>query len=63
MKTKKDKKIIYSVNEGDIQDVANEVLDRRLSKNEIDRVSKSLGDHIDWFQAIWDTILAENINE
>lgn len=51
-KTKNDKKIIYSININDIQDVAEEVIERRLNKVEIGLVENSIGEYIDWFQAI-----------
>ena len=51
-KTKNDKKIIYSITINDIQDVAEEVIERRLNKVEIGLVENSIGEYIDWFQAI-----------
>jgi hypothetical protein len=45
-------KIIYSINVADIQEVALEVLGRPLTKKEINDVQCSVGDYIDWFQAI-----------
>jgi hypothetical protein len=45
-------KIVYSINTDDIQDVANEVLERDLRKKELALVQESVGDYIDWFQAI-----------
>jgi len=45
-------KIVYSLNTDDIQDVANEVLERDLVKKELMLVQESVGDYIDWFQAI-----------
>ncbi|MCP4345149.1 MAG: hypothetical protein GY795_06435 [Desulfobacterales bacterium] len=49
-------KIIYSINIEDIQNVANETLNRDLNENEIKSVENKLGDYIDWFGAISDTI-------
>lgn len=49
-------KIIYSLNIEDIQNVANETLNRDLNENEIKLVENKLGDYIDWFGAIFDTI-------
>jgi len=43
-------KIVYSINTDDIQDVANEVLERDLSKKELASVQESVGDYIDWFE-------------
>ncbi|MFH1613973.1 MAG: hypothetical protein ABIG61_02665 [Planctomycetota bacterium] len=56
MKKDGNDKIIYSINVGDIQEVANQVLERRLTKEEIILVEKSVGDYIDWFQAIENSI-------
>ena len=56
MKNDSDDKIIYSINVGDIQEVANQVLGRRLTKDEIVSVEESVGDYIDWFQAIENSI-------
>ena len=63
MKNRKPKEIVYSIEIGDIQDVAEEVLGRHLSRREVDSVARSLGDHIDWFQAIWNAMLTEKIYE
>jgi hypothetical protein len=52
MKTQKKDEIIYSINIGDIQDVSQDVLERRLTKREIAKVQDSVGDYIDWSQAI-----------
>jgi len=56
MKTDGDDRIIYSINIGDIQEVANQILERRLTKEEIILVEKSVGEYIDWFQAIENSI-------
>jgi hypothetical protein len=53
---KNDVKIVYSINTEDIQDVANEVLERNLTKKELASVQESVGDYIDWFQAIENAI-------
>ena len=52
MKKDKNERIIYSINVGDIQEVASKVLERRLTKEEVATIELSLGDYIDWFQAI-----------
>lgn len=49
-------RIIYSLNVDDIQEVANQFLERSLTKEEIILVESSLGDYIDWFQAIENSI-------
>jgi hypothetical protein len=51
-----DEEIIYSLNVNDLQEVSNEVLERRLTKQEVASVKESVGDYIDWFQAIEDAI-------
>lgn len=49
-------KIIYSLNIEDIQNVAFETINRDLSNDELKLVENKLGDYIDWFGAISDTI-------
>ncbi len=56
MKTSNNDRIIYSINIGDIQEVASQVLERRLTEKEAILVEKSVGDYIDWFQAIENSI-------
>ena len=56
MKNENYDRIIYSINVADIQNVANQVLERRLYKKEIALVEESVGDYIDWFQAIENSI-------
>jgi hypothetical protein len=52
MQSKADKEIVYSINVADIQNVANQVLERCLTKKELLLVGKSVGDYVDWFQSI-----------
>jgi predicted transcriptional regulator len=52
----RNKKIVYSINVTDIQEVAQEVLDRKLNKEEIIKIKESIGDYLDWFQAIENSI-------
>jgi len=52
MKNTTDEEVVYSINVGDIQDVANQVLERRLTMKEILLVKESVGDFVDWFQSI-----------
>ena len=49
-------KIVYSINITDIQEVAQQVLDRKLNKEEIIKIKESIGDYLDWFQAIENSI-------
>jgi hypothetical protein len=56
MKKISNNKIIYSINVSDIQDVAQQLLERNLTKEEIIKVGDSVGDYLDWFQAIENAI-------
>lgn len=49
-------KTIYSISIDDVNQVAGEVLSRPLTKQEIKKISEKLGDNIDWFQAIENTL-------
>jgi len=49
-------KIVYSINVDDIREVANQVLGRDLTKGEAALIQDSIGDNIDWFQAIENAI-------
>ncbi len=62
MKSRKMEEIIYSINVGDIQDVSRELLDRRLNKREIAKVQESVGNYLDWFQAI-EHAIREHVRE
>jgi hypothetical protein len=53
----KDKnEIIYSINIEDIQTVAIEEMGRELTDDEIDKVKNLIGEKIDWYDAILDTL-------
>lgn len=52
MKDSSNDRIVYSINVGDIQEVAKQVLKRDLTKKEVVLVEESVGQYIDWFQAI-----------
>lgn len=56
----KDDKIIYSLNEEDIQTVALQELERNLSSQEIEKIKTSIAEKINWYEAIADSI-NENI--
>ena len=45
-------KIIYSINIEDVQNVAEEELERKLTKKELKIIEDKLGDYIDWYEAI-----------
>lgn len=62
MKNDGDDRIVYSINVEDIQEVARRVLERDLTKDEIVLVGNSVGDYLDWFQAIENSIL-EHVKE
>jgi hypothetical protein len=51
-------KIIYSLNAEDVQTVAEQELDRKLSDEEIKNIIDSIAEKINWYDAI-----AETINE
>lgn len=46
-------KILYSINVADVQTVAQELIERDLTDEEVLMVSGKIGDHIAWFDAIW----------
>lgn len=56
MENDSDDRIVYSINVADIQEVAQQVLERRLTEDEIVLVERSVGDYIDWSQAIENSI-------
>lgn len=45
-------KIIYSINVEDIQNVAEQELDRKLTEQELRLVEDRLGDYVGWYEAI-----------
>ena len=47
---------VYEISVDDLQQVAKEVLERELTDDEITAVGNSVGDYIDWFQAIENAI-------
>ena len=56
MKNNGNDRIVYSINVSDIQEVANQTIERILTKDEIVLVEKSIENHLDWFQAIENSI-------
>lgn len=56
MKKDNNKKIVYSINVSDLQEVANQVLERNLTKKELVLIEESVGGYIDWFQAVENSI-------
>jgi hypothetical protein len=50
--------IVYSLNIEDIQTVANDVLNRDLIEDEIEKIKESLGKRIKWYEIIYESIVA-----
>ena len=55
------RKILYSLNVSDLQQVAQEELGRKLTQAEIKLVDDRLGDYIGWYDAISMAIQAAGI--
>jgi len=53
-------KVIYSLNNDDMQNVAMQKLNRHLTKRETLIVQENVGNYIDWFQAI-DNAISDHI--
>ena len=49
---KKKDRIVYSISVADIQDVADEELERELTPEEVKWVENRVGDYISWYDAI-----------
>ncbi|MFH0797719.1 MAG: hypothetical protein V2A65_11840 [Candidatus Omnitrophota bacterium] len=56
MKDDRGEEIIYGINVNDLQEVSDQVLERRLTRKEIALVQESVGDYVDWVQAIENAI-------
>ena len=54
-------KVIYSLNEEDVQTVALQEIDRNLSSQEIEELKNFIAEKINWYDAIADAI-NERIN-
>lgn len=54
-------KLIYQLTVEDIQTVAKDVLKRELTESEIKLIEEKISDHIDWFDAIHNVIIFNNI--
>jgi hypothetical protein len=52
MKNDNTEEIVYEISVRDLQDVSKKIIERPLTKQEVALVSESVGDYIDWFQAI-----------
>jgi hypothetical protein len=49
-------KTVYEISIVDLQDVAKEMLGRELADEEVVAVGNSVGDYVDWFQAVENAI-------
>jgi len=49
-------KVIYSINIDDVQTVARKEVGRKLNARELQIVENKIGDYIDWYEAIFETI-------
>ena len=56
----KSSKVIYSLNEEDMQTVSHQELGRYLSSDEIEKIKDSIAEKINWYEAIAISI-TENI--
>lgn len=54
-------KIVYSINIEDIQNVAEQELERKLTAKELKLVEAKVGDYINWYEAILNAIDIVNI--
>lgn len=48
--------IVYSLTKEDLQTVSNEVLNRDLTTEEVTLLESKIGDYIDWYDSIENTI-------
>ncbi|HXH19189.1 MAG TPA: hypothetical protein VNJ07_08915 [Chitinophagales bacterium] len=56
-------KVIYQLTVEDLQNVANEMLGRKLTDKEIKILEEKIGDHINWYDAIQNAMITNNIME
>ena len=56
MKNANGKEVVYAINVNDVQEVSNRILDRSLTPREVALVGDSVGDYVDWVQAIENAI-------
>jgi hypothetical protein len=54
-------KIVYSINIENIQNVAEQELERPLTEKELKLVEEKVGDYINWYEAILNAINEANI--
>jgi len=53
-------KIIYSINNEDAQNVAEQEIGRKLTETELKVIENKIGDYIDWYEVL-NNIIADNI--
>ncbi len=53
--------IIYSINIEDVQNVAEQELERKLTAKELRLVEEKVGDYINWYEAILNAIYEAKI--
>lgn len=49
--------VVYKIIVEDIQNIAEELLERELNDDELKKVANRIGDYISWDQAIEDTLI------
>ncbi|MFQ3599464.1 MAG: hypothetical protein SNJ55_10430 [Chloroherpetonaceae bacterium] len=62
METQNLEKIIYQLTVEDLQNVANEELNRDLTEEEIKLLEDKIGDYIDWYEII-SSAISNNIQK
>ncbi|MBK7447330.1 MAG: hypothetical protein IPJ45_15200 [Ignavibacteria bacterium] len=50
-------KVIYQLTIEDLQNVANEEIDRDLTESELNLLENKIGDHVDWYGSIQNAII------
>lgn len=53
-------KIIYSINNEDAQNVAEQEIGRKLTETELKVIENKIGDYIDWYEAL-NSVIVDNI--
>ena len=56
MKTQTADDVVYEINVEDLQNVSMQILERPLTDAEVNLIRESVGNHVDWFQAIENAI-------
>ena len=50
-------KTVYKLVVGDLQEVADECLERKLTEKEIELLSNNIGDYINWYDTIQNAMI------